>query len=426
MVNRARVTRTALGVSLFLFGGALIPACGSSSSSGPNIAAGAANSSSGSAGSVNGAAGSAVASGGQGNAGSASGGQSASAGTSSGVAGSVANGGNSSSGSANGGNANGGASSAGNSGSAGSAGSPMMTHPGQCIYPPQASERKAPPFTLPAPQNPAGLVLRLMNNCPQDLWVHANGIPNGVVELAGKQAGQAPTEQVYDWPGLSGRMSVNEGSANGYNVNFIEMNANKQALNVNLSNVDWVGLPVEVRGNDPSKCLTACYTPLAQMMNGCPQQLLDTTHHVCQAPKDWCANANNAQDPLCTALDAAGAAVIANDPKCKAGGSIDAAGTGWKIYGCAGNNNENFWDQNPYCCAEVNRGYLSDVNDPAKDETQNCNYYKTMPFSTYSAYAQTVCPFVYSFAYDDVNNQSGFQSCQGATEMDVTWCPGDP
>ncbi|HEY4103050.1 MAG TPA: beta-1,3-glucanase family protein, partial [Polyangiaceae bacterium] len=221
-------------------------------------------------------------------------------------------------------------------------------------------------------------------------------------------------------------MSVNQDSANGYNINFIEMNANKQALNVNLSNVDWVGLPVEVKGNDPSKCLTACYTPLAQMMSGCPTQLLDNTHHVCQAPKDWCANANNAKDPLCTALDAAGAAVIANDPKCTAGGSIAAAGTGWKIYGCAGNNNENFWDQNPYCCAEVNRGYLSDVNDPAKDDTQNCNYYKTMPFSTYSAYSQTVCPFVYSFAYDDVNNQSGFQSCQGATEMDVTWCPGDP
>ncbi len=49
-----------------------------------------------------------------------------------------------------------------------------------------------------------------------------------------------------------------------------------------------------------------------------------------------------------------------------------------------------------------------------------------MPYSTYSKYAQTVCPFVYSFAYDDVNNQSGFQACEGATEMDVTWCPGDP
>jgi hypothetical protein len=302
----------------------------------------------------------------------------------------------------------------------------VMTHPGQCIYPPVASQRKAPAFTLPAPANPAGLVLRLMNNCPQTLWVHAAGIPNGEVQLDGKQAGQAPAEKVYDWPGLGGRMSVFEGTDNGYNINFLEMNANKTALNVNLSNVDWVGLPVEVKGNDPAKCLTACYTPLAHMMDGCPAPLLDATHQVCQAPKDWCANPANATNALCTALDAAGAAIIANDPKCKAGGSISAAGTGWKIYGCAGNDNENFWDQNPYCCAEANRGYLSDVNDPATDDTQNCNYYKTAPFSTYSAYAQTVCPFVYSFAYDDVNNQSGYQACQGATEMDVTWCPGDP
>jgi hypothetical protein len=311
-------------------------------------------------------------------------------------------------------------------GSAGSGGSPHMTHPGECIYPPTASERKAPPFTLPAPANPNGLILRFMNNCPQSLWVHADGIPGGVVELAGRQAGQAPTEKVYDWPGLAGRISVNEGSADGFNINFLEMNANKQALNVNLSNVDWVGLPVEVKGDNPSKCLTACYTPLAHMMDGCPAQLLDSAHQVCQAPKNWC-NGNNAKDSLCTALDAAGAAVIANDPKCKDGGSIQQAGTGASIYACGPSASGNhFWDQNPICCAEVNRGYLTDVNDPANDDTQNCNYYKTGPFSTYSAYAQTVCPFVYAFAYDDVNNQSGYQPCTGAKEMDVTWCPGDP
>ncbi|HEY4106111.1 MAG TPA: hypothetical protein VGM44_19565, partial [Polyangiaceae bacterium] len=190
MVNRARVTRVAVGVSLFMFGGAVIQACGSSSSSGPNIGAGAANSNAGNAGSTNGAAGSGVATGGQGTAGiSSSAGQSASAGHSSGVAGSATSGGSANGGSANGGSANGGVSNAGNSGSGGSAGSPVMTHSGQCIYPPQASERKAPPFTLPAPANPAGLILRLMNNCPQNLWVHANGIPSGVVELPGRQAG---------------------------------------------------------------------------------------------------------------------------------------------------------------------------------------------------------------------------------------------
>ena len=309
-----------------------------------------------------------------------------------------------------------------NGGAAGAA-----THPGQSIYPPMASQRKAPAFTLPAPANPAGLILRYMNNCPQTLWVHADGIPGGVVQLPGRVAGQPPTEKVYDWPGLGGRMSVYEDTDNGYQINFFEMNANKQALNVNLSNVDWVGLPVEIRSDTKTNCLTACYQPLAKMMDGCPAQLLDATHHVCTAPKNWCAIPANANDPLCTALDAAGAAIIANDPKCKFAGAAAAAGTGAAIYGCEGGpNNVHFWDQSAYCCAEANRGYLADVNDPGKDKTQNGNYYKTMPYNTYAAYSQSICPYVYSFAYDDYNDQSGIQACLGATEMDVTWCPGDP
>ena len=36
------------------------------------------------------------------------------------------------------------------------------------------------------------------------------------------------------------------------------------------------------------------------------------------------------------------------------------------------------------------------------------------------------CPFVYSFPYDDYNNQDGFLACTHGTEMDITWCPGDP
>ena len=326
---------------------------------------------------------------------------------------------------AGGGNAGAGGAVTANGGAAGAAGA--TTHPGQSFYPPMASQRKAPPFTLPAPANPAGLILRYMNNCPQTLWVHADGIPGGVVQLPGRVAGQPPTEKVYDWPGLGGRMSVYEDKDNGYEINFFEMNANKQALNVNLSNVDWVGLPVEIRSDTKTNCLTACYQPLAKMMDGCPAQLLDATHQVGTAPKNWCSNPTNAKDPLCTALDAAGAAIIANDPKCKFAGGAAAAGTGAAIYGCEGAaNNVNFWDQNPYCCAEANRGYLTDVNDPGKDKTQNGNYYKMMPYSTYSAYSQSICPFIYSFAYDDYNDQSGIQGCANATEMDVTWCPGDP
>jgi hypothetical protein len=280
------------------------------------------------------------------------------------------------------------------------------------------SQRKAPAWPPTQITNPTGLIFRFMNNCPMALWVQAAGVPNGVVEL------QSKMWREYDLAGINGRVSVYENAAPGapgaYLISFIEMNARpNMALNYNISNVDWVGIPVEVNGigTDRTCGVTACYTPLANMLDGCPAQLVDSTHHICVAPKNYCANATHATEALCTALDQAAAAAIMNDPKCTAGGSLAQAGSGWKIYGCAG-----FWGSSPYCCAKVTRGY----GGTTTDNTQNCEYYKTPPYSTYSKYAQTVCPFVYSFAYDDYNDQSGFHTCNRGTEMDITFCPGDP
>jgi hypothetical protein len=293
---------------------------------------------------------------------------------------------------------------------------------GQCIYPPVSSERRAPPFMLPAPANPKGLILRLMNNCPVDLWVSGSNLP--AVELKPRQAGMPPAEVVQDWPGgNAGRISASLDSANGFQVNFMEFNAAKGvALNADLSNVDWVGLPVEVSGSGPNSCMTGCFQPYADMMNACPPVLLDKVHNICQAPKNWCAQGNNYMDPLCQLIVTAAQAVVKNDPKCAGGANYVDPKNAANIYGCGGM----FWNNSPYCCAEVTRGYMTDVNDPAKDPTQNCNYYKEMPYSPYSAYSQGICPFIYSFAYDDWNAQSGFDGCNGALEMDITYCPGDP
>jgi hypothetical protein len=292
---------------------------------------------------------------------------------------------------------------------------------GECIYPPIASERKAPMFALPAPANPAGLVLRVMNNCPLDLWVSGVNLP--AFELPPRQASTAPAEKVFDWPGGGGRISAYENSANGFQIAFIEFNAKKGgALNVDNSYVDWVGLPVEVRNQNPSSCLTSCYQPYAHMMDGCPTQLLDKTHNVCVAPKNWCAEGNNYMDPICQLIVTAAQGVVATDPKCAGGAGDVGAMNAANLYGCGGP----FWSGSSYCCAEATRGYKTDKNDPDNNMTQNCNYYREMPFSTYSAYSQTICPFIYSFAYDDNNAQSGFVTCPNSTEMDVTFCPGDP
>jgi hypothetical protein len=333
-------------------------------------------------------------------------------GQASGVAGGGATG---ESGAASGGASSGAPGSGGASGavsSGGSSGQPPVN--GQCIFPTTASERKAPAFALPAPANPNGLILRLMNNCPIDLWVSGANLP--AVELPPKQAGAAPAEKVYDWPGGGGRITAYLNAANGFNMAFIEFNAAKgKALNVDNSYVDWVGLPIEVKGNNTATCLTACYQPYAHMMDDCPAHLIDTTHKICQAPKNWCGTGNNSTDPICTSIVAAAAATAAADPKCNLG-TDNAA----NIYGCGGK-----WNNN-YCCAEVTRGYKTDIGDTNGNGTKNCNYYKEEPYSDYSAYSQKICPMIYSFAYDDWNNQSGIQTCPGVTEMDVTYCPGDP
>jgi hypothetical protein len=44
----------------------------------------------------------------------------------------------------------------------------------------------------------------------------------------------------------------------------------------------------------------------------------------------------------------------------------------------------------------------------------------------YAKWAHQTCPFIYAFAYDDVAEQSGFLGCNKGTEMDITYCPGDP
>ena len=113
--------------------------------------------------------------------------------------------------------------------------------------------------------------------------------------------------------------------------------------------------PLEIngKGNNPSCGLTACYAPLAELVKGCPPQLLDAANGKCNSMYNYCNNAAHAQEPFCTALDQSAADTLANDAMCKAGGSLQAAGSGAKIFGCATGS---FWSGSPYCCAKVNRG----------------------------------------------------------------------
>jgi len=290
-----------------------------------------------------------------------------------------------------------------------------------CEMKPTLASRKAPAFPPTQIPAPKGILFRLMNNCPMTLWVqntnNADQWPEngGVLELASK------TTKEFDMPnGVSQRIQTFKNAAPGQAgsvlIQFAEMNAAPgKALNYNLSHVDWLGLPVEINGIGTNQdCgVTACYKPYADILTGCPPQLLDATNGKCTAPFHYCSDAAHASEAFCTVLNDAASQTVMNDPDCK-GGNV---GSPADIFGCAG-----FWGSSAACCAKVHRG----VTGNAKSDTNNCLYYKNAPYDVYAAWAHQQCPFIYAFAYDDFNDQSGFHTCTKGTEMDITYCPGDP
>ena len=299
---------------------------------------------------------------------------------------------------------------------------PCGTKAGQCECQPTLSERRAPAFPPSTITAPKGLLFRFMNNCPMTLWLQFAGSPNGAPVMM-----PTKTTQEFDMPTLHGRVTAFKnaapGGAGSVEAEFFELTADPgKALNYNLSFVDYMGLPLEINGKGPpASCgLTACYSPLADLVKGCPTQLLDTVNNKCNSMFSYCNNAAHAQEAFCTSLDQSAAMTLATDPMCKAGGTLAQAGSGAKIMGCATGS---FWSGSPYCCAKVNRNA---TNGTGSDNTQNCTYYKTAPYNVYAAYSHSVCPYLYAFAYDDWNDQSGYHACTGGTGADITYCPGDP
>jgi hypothetical protein len=298
---------------------------------------------------------------------------------------------------------------------------PCGTKAGQCECQPTLSERKAPAFPPTAITAPKGLLFRFMNNCPMTLWLEFAGAPGGMVTLPTK------TTRELDLQTLHGRVTAYKnaapGAAGSVEAEFFELTADPgKALNYNLSFVDYMGLPLEIngKGTSPSCGLTACYAPLAELTKGCPPQLLDAVNGKCLSPYGYCSNPTHAKEAFCTVLDQSAADTLATDPMCKTGGTLAQAGSGAAIFGCATGS---FWSGSPYCCAKVNRG---SAGTSSNDNTQNCLYYKTPPYNVYAAFSHSVCPYLYAFAYDDWNDQSGYHACTGGTGADITYCPGDP
>ena len=111
-------------------------------------------------------------------------------------------------------------------------------------------------------------------------------------------------------PTLHGRVTAYKnaapGGAGSVEAEFFELTADPgKALNYNLSFVDYMGLPLEIngKGTNASCGLTACYAPLADLVKGCPTQLLDAANGKCMSMFSYCNNAAHATEAFCTSLD---------------------------------------------------------------------------------------------------------------------------
>ena len=331
-----------------------------------------------------------------------------------------------------GGAGSGGAGARGNGGASGAAGGNTAGAPGAgaggqsgtlCEVAATAAQRKAPAFPVTTIPNPAGVLFRFMNNCPMPLWIKSDAL-GGVTQL--------PSKGTKDFDvtgsGIHGRVEAYKnaapGAAGSVPIQFTEMNAQKdQALNVNLTHVDYVGLPVEVSGNASGKdCgVTACYQPLASLLTGCPAELLDTKEGKCHAP-NWYCGAHPAE-PFCQALMVSAKNTLDTDPDCAVGKGTTF--TPNDIFGCGAFFDGHAEHKNgAACCAKVNRNFKD--NATKQTRLDNCAFYKEAPYNVYAKWAHQQCPQIYAFAYDDVAEQSGFFVCNKGTEMDVTYCPGDP
>lgn len=296
--------------------------------------------------------------------------------------------------------------------------------------------------TGPDPDDPAlGCAVEpcfnVINRCDFPIWVHAKN-NDGVIlqpdlaQLAPAQWQQYPVPA--EWP--AGRINAYYADPMQAPNDFdkVEVTVTGGIMNYNITYVDYVSLPSEMRAVGP-ECQPngdfdpkiGCYVPRAELLAGCPDGLLGGER--CLSASLFCADGNNKANPYCHALDAEIAECVAQHPDtCGFAGKL---GNGTpEVYGCAGY----FDSQPPNCmpasenchlegnkwCAALNRGTLGAPDDP--DPTK---HYTNTPYNTYAKWVHDTCPGIYAFAYDDYPanaNESGFRACK-APRLDVVFCP---
>jgi hypothetical protein len=270
-----------------------------------------------------------------------------------------------------------------------------------------------------------GILIHVENGCPFELFIRGEG-SGTVLQPDGLrlQTGESHDYLAPDiWP--AARVTAHSATpvAPQNQIDKVEMTLEKKidtgklqkVLNYNITYVDWLGLPIEMVGiGTGSDCKrVGCYVSESQVLTGCPDGLL--AGRRCLSAGTFCSDPGNRAKPFCHALDATTAA-CAQDAQ-KYPGCAGAAGvTTPDVYSCAGG----FFSQQPKWCSALNRGML---DDPENGDI--AAYYQKPPYNTYSKWVHATCPGIYAFPYDDYGktNESGFHSCVGGTQLNITFCP---
>jgi hypothetical protein len=265
--------------------------------------------------------------------------------------------------------------------------------------------------------------INVLNNCKVPLWTHAIGtvpIDDGFVRrldpgqsfryTAVPQHGGGRLYAYYKEPE---NKQDRQRLVSDFNQ-FVEMtvdrdNTGRWAQNYNISYVDYMSLPVLMKGAAPGCEATQCgfrYEDWVVKLKECPTDLRNQHGELatCTASYNYCITPDGAASydtikPYCHKMQAKhgfpGSAIY--------GGSFPQMPS----------ENVAFWDG----VAAWNRGtFAGDADDR--------NYYKTEPYNHYAGFIHDTlgCPRVYAFSTDDHQDKAGFVRCT-ADELTVIWCP---
>ena len=287
------------------------------------------------------------------------------------------------------------------------------------------------------------------NSCPFPIWINAVNNPlDPAVPVT-----LTPNNQKLN-PGEKLQLAVpavwTAGRVNAYyidpvaypgNSSFDKMEITVGAvagqMNFDVTAVDYIALGTKITAGPGASCannnnITGCPITLDDIAATCPSgsdyDLYDTSTGRCLSAGLYCSDPANQSKSICHLLDStvAQCSDISNItlyPNCNnSANTVPPSNTTPNAYSCSGyfdaqpGQTPSHTDGNKWCAA-LNRGML---NNPLSTDTSL--FYQGSAINPYAKWLHSICPYTYSFPYDDFNGQSGDRNCT-TNRLDLLFCP---